>query len=31
MRKRIAVVGGGAVGGYMAAHLAAAKHEVVVR
>jgi 2-dehydropantoate 2-reductase len=30
MRKRIAVVGGGAVGGYIAAHLAAAKHDVLV-
>ena len=30
MRKRIAVVGGGAVGGYIAAHLAAAKHDVCV-
>lgn len=30
MRKRIAVVGGGAVGGYIAAHLAAAKHDVIV-
>jgi 2-dehydropantoate 2-reductase len=30
MMKRIAVVGGGAVGGYIATHLAAAKHDVRV-
>jgi 2-dehydropantoate 2-reductase len=30
MTKRIAVVGAGAVGGYIAAHLAAARHQVVV-
>jgi 2-dehydropantoate 2-reductase len=30
MRKRIAVVGGGAVGGYIAAHLAADKQDVTV-
>ena len=30
MRQRIAVVGGGAVGGYIAAHLAAAQHDVFV-
>jgi len=30
MRRRIAVVGGGAVGGYIAAHLAADKQDVIV-
>jgi 2-dehydropantoate 2-reductase len=30
MRKRIAVIGGGAVGGYIAAHLAADEHDVIV-
>ena len=30
MGKRIVVVGGGAVGGYIAAHLAAAKHDILI-